>query len=88
MLGYKRWLESKKEWERSGKKPLMFVMCESTEAADQIAHELNGNPLYAELNRSTINLHTNLKGKIKIEGKGANRIQVFVESERRSATMT
>lgn len=82
MLAYKRWLESKKEWERSGKKPLMFVMCESTEAADEIARELNGNPLYAELNRSTINLHTNLKGKIKIEGKGANRIQVFVESEK------
>ena len=82
MLGYKRWLESKKEWERSGKKALMFVMCDSTEAADQITSELNGNPLYSELNHCTINLHTNLKGKIKTEGKGGNKVQVFVESEK------
>jgi type III restriction enzyme len=82
LLGYKRWLESRKEWEKSGKKPLMFVMCDSTEAADRITRELNGNPLYAELNHRTINLHTNLKGKIKTEGKGANKVQVFVESEK------
>jgi len=80
MLGYKRWIESKKEWDRSGIKALMFVMCENTDAADQIARELNNNPLYEELNRSTINLHTNLKGKIKTQGKGANKIQVFIES--------
>ena len=82
MLGYNRWLESKKEWERSGKKPLMFVMCEDTEAADQIAKELNTNPLYEELNRCTINLHTNLKGKVKSRGRGKNKTAVFEESEK------
>jgi len=82
MLGYKRWLESKKEWECSGKNPLMFVMCDSTKAADEITRELNANPLFEGLNRATINLHTNLKGKVKMVGQGANRAAVFVESEK------
>lgn len=79
MLGYNRWLKSKEEWDKSGKKALMFVMCEDTEAADQIAKELNTNPLYEWLNHRTINLHTNLKGKVKSTGRGKNKITVFVE---------
>ena len=82
MLGYKRWVESQKEWEKSGKKALMFVMCEDTAAADEIAKELNANPLYEELNHRTVNLHTNLKGKVKSVGRGKNKITVFVESEK------
>jgi len=82
MLGYKRWLESKKEWDKSGKKALMFVMCEDTEAADQIAKELNGKSLYEELNHCTINLHTNLKGKVKAIGRGKSKRTVFVENEK------
>ena len=82
MLGYQRWLKSKEEWEKSGKKALMFVMCDSTEAADQITKELDSNPRYQELNHCTINLHTNLKGKIKSQGRGANKVQVFIESEK------
>ena len=82
MLGYNRWLKSRQEWEKSGKKALMFVMCDSTEAADQIARELSKNPLYEELNGSTINLHTNLKGKVKAVGQGANKRLVFVENEK------
>jgi type III restriction enzyme len=64
-VGYARWLKSKEEWQRSGKKPLLFVMCEDTAAADEIAHRMNTDPVFAELNDRTINLHTNLKGKIK-----------------------
>jgi type III restriction enzyme len=82
LLGYRRWQESKKEWEKSGKKPLMFVMCEDTTEANQIASELNGNPLFQELNGRTINLHTNLKGRIVLRGSGPNRMRVFVESEK------
>ena len=82
LLGYKRWLESKKEWEKSGKKALMFVMCEDTEAADQIAKELNNNPLYEELNGKAVNLHTNLKGKVVWKGQGKDRYAVFKESEK------
>lgn len=77
-LGYKRWLKSKEEWEKSGKKPLIFVMCDDTAAADAITTRLNGDEIFKELNGRTINLHTNLKGKVKkVDGR-----PVFVESEK------
>jgi len=81
-IGYERWLASKKEWQDSGKKPLLFVMTESTKAADEIARRFNNDRLFKELNGSTINLHTNLKGKIKKLGRGKNAREVFVESEK------
>lgn len=81
-LGYKRWLLSKDEWEKSGKKALLFVMTESTEAADAIARRLNSDPIYSELNGRTINLHTNLKGKIKKRGRGKDAVVEFVENEK------
>jgi type III restriction enzyme len=82
MVGYARWLKSKEEWERSGKKPLLFVMTEDTAAADQIAKRLNTDPLFRELNGKTTNLHTNLKGKIKWIGGKKNGYPVFEESEK------
>lgn len=82
MLGYTRWLKSKDEWEKSGKKALLFVMTEDTEAANQIAQRLNSDPLYQELNGRTINLHTRLKGSMKKEGRGAAAQMVFKESEK------
>jgi len=81
-LGYERWLKSRDEWLKSGKKPLMFVMCEDTKAADEIAGRLNGDPVFKELNGRTINLHTNLKGKLKKIGRGADARTEFVESEK------
>jgi len=82
LLGYERWKASRDEWALSGKKPLMFVMTEDTEAADQIARELNRSELFKELNGRTINLHTNLKGKLKKVGKGAGAHYEFVESDK------
>jgi type III restriction enzyme len=81
-IGYERWLKSCEEWEASGKKPLMFVMCEDTKAADEIAQRLNSDVIFKDLNGLTINLHTNLKGKIKNVGRGAEKYQVFEESEK------
>lgn len=81
-LGYERWLKSRDEWQRSGKKPLLFIMCENTAAADEITARLNSDASFKELNGRTINLHTNLKGKIKKVGKGADARQEFVESEK------
>lgn len=81
-LGYERWKASRKEWEKSGKKTLLFVMCEDTEAADQIATRFNTDETFKELNGTTINLHTNLKGKIKKVGRGAAAQEVFVEDEK------
>ena len=81
-LGYERWLKSRDEWLKSGKKPLLFVMCENTAAADEITARLNGDAIFKEVNGRTINLHTNLKGKIKKVGKGAEAREEFVESEK------
>ena len=82
LLGYERWKASRDEWAKSGKKALMFVMTEDTKAADEITRELNGSELFKELNGRTINLHTNLKGKLKKVGKGAGAHSVFIESDR------
>ncbi len=81
-LGYERWRISKAEWEKSGKKALLFVMCESTQAADEITRRLNGDEVFKELNGRTINLHTNLKGKIKRVGRAADARLEFVENEK------
>ena len=81
-LGYERWKRSRDEWNKSGKKPLLFVMCENTDAADQIAKRLNGDAVFADLNGKTINLHTNLKGKIKRRKIAGQTIEVFEESEK------
>lgn len=81
IIGYERWRKSKEEWQASGKKPLLFVMAEDTEAANQLAQRLNTDPLFAELNNKTVNLHTNLKGKIKWVGGKKKGYPVFEESE-------
>ena len=81
-LGYERWLRSCDEWRKGGKRPLLFVMCEDTNAADQITKRLNGDGVFADLNGKTINLHTNLKGKIRRREIGGQTIDVFEESEK------
>jgi type III restriction enzyme len=82
LLGYQRWTASRDEWKKSGKKALLFVMCNSTAEADQITQRLNTDELFKGLNGTAINLHTNLKGKLKKEGRGATSRYVFVESEK------
>lgn len=75
LIGYERWKKSQAEWQKSGKKALLFVMCEDTKAADEITQRLNSDAAFKALNEKTINLHTNLKGKVNKQG-------VFVESEK------
>jgi type III restriction enzyme len=81
LIGYERWRKSVEEWKASNKKPLLFVMTEDTEAADQIARRLDADPLFADLNGKTVNLHTRLKGKIKWVGGRKKGYPVFEESE-------
>ncbi len=81
-VGYSRWLKSRDEWKGSAKKALLFVMCEDTDSADAITQRLNTDTAFAELNGRTINLHTNLKGKVKRVGKGANARLEFVEDDK------
>lgn len=82
LLGYRRWQSSRDEWQESGKKPLLFVMTDSTEAADQITARLNSDSAFKDLNGKTINLHTNLKGKVRKRGKGPNAYEEFIESDK------
>jgi len=82
LIGYERWKASCEEWEKSGKKALLFVMCDDTEAADQITRRFNTDGVFKELNGKTINLHTNLKGKVKKIGSGINVRYEFVENEK------
>jgi type III restriction enzyme len=82
MLGYQRWQASRDEWARSGKKSLLFVMTDSTAAADQITRRLNSDGTFGDLNGKTINLHTNLKGKVRKRGRGAAAFEEFVESDK------
>ena len=81
-VGYERWRRSRDEWSRSGMKPLLFVMCENTDAADQITARLNSDAVFKDLNEKTINLHTNLKGKIKKQKIDGRMIEVFIEDEK------
>lgn len=81
-LGFARWQKSNEEWEKGGKKALLFVMCESTEAADQITQRFNTDPTFKELNGKTINLHTNLKGKLKKVKRGGQEFYEFIENEK------
>jgi type III restriction enzyme len=80
-LGYERWKASRREWQAGGKKPLLFVMCENTREADQITVRFNTDPVFEALNGATINLHTNLKGRLKKVGRGAEARMEFVEDE-------
>ena len=79
--GYARWTRSMEEWEGSGRTPLMFVMCEDTEAADAVARRLNTDPAYKLLNGKTINLHTNLKGKFRNRVVNGQKVKIFEESD-------
>jgi type III restriction enzyme len=81
-LGYERWKTSREEWAKSGKKALLFVMCEDTAAADQIASRFDKDEVFKELNGRTINLHTNLKGRVKRVGNGANARMEFREDDK------
>lgn len=82
LLGYNRWLASRDEWLPTGRKALLFVMTEDTKAADEIAKRLDSDPVFKELNNKTINLHTNLKGKLVQRGKGATAYLEFKENEK------
>ena len=63
-LGYKQYEWADEEWQGSGKKPILFVMTESTDAANEVAEALDSDE-YPLLKGKVINLHTRLKGKVK-----------------------
>ena len=80
-LAYTLWEHSIEGWEEMLEKlpadrqkkvppcPVIFVMCEDTNSADNIAQALNTDPFFEKLNGRTLNLHTNLKLKKDKHGK-------------------
>ena len=61
-VGVKEWLEQYKQYQSIGKKPLLFVMVDSTENCDEVAEYLERN--VEELNGSVLSIHTNKSGEI------------------------
>jgi len=59
--GVKKWKEIEKEMSRAGKKPILFVMTESTKAANQVGDYLDTFP---ELTDKVLVIHTNKTGEI------------------------
>lgn len=78
-LGYARYAETFKNLEQV-RKPILFVMTEDADAANEIAAYLDTDA-FPLLKGRVLNLHTRLKGKIKKVMRGGREIQEFVESE-------
>ena len=67
--GITKWREINAEMEKSGKKPVLFVMTESTKAANQVANWLEGQEGFAG---RVLTIHTNQKGEVA-EGSSNQR---------------
>ena len=62
--GISKWREQWEEFQKTGKKPVLFIMAENTKAADQIADWLEGQQEFAG---HVLTIHTNRSGDI-VEG--------------------
>ncbi|MGC8979027.1 DEAD/DEAH box helicase family protein [Caldisericum sp.] len=60
--GVRRWREYKKNLEKVGKTPILFIMCENTDAADDVYTYLNS---LSDLKNKVLIIHTNLSGEIQ-----------------------
>lgn len=85
-LGYQQYKQAFDEWQGT-RKPILFVMTESAQKANEIAQALNtldqwpGDEEPNLLKGRVLNLHTRLKGKIKTRKVGKQTFQEFVYSE-------
>lgn len=81
LLGYKQYEYAFEEWSGSFK-PILFVMCENAQKANEIASKLNKDherfPLIAG---KVLNLHTRLEGKIVKRRVGSRTFEEFVPDE-------
>jgi type III restriction enzyme len=78
-LGYQRY---EKTFEELGKvrKPVLFVMTEDADAANEVADYLDSDA-FPLLKGRVLNIHTRLKGKIKEVTRGGRTFKEFVEDE-------
>lgn len=67
-LGYESYSKAFETWQQTHK-PILFVMTESTDAANEVAAYLDSDR-FPLLKGRVINLHTKLKGKVKKDKQG------------------
>ncbi|MGB9670532.1 MAG: DEAD/DEAH box helicase family protein [Halothiobacillaceae bacterium] len=78
-LGYQRYARTYEELGRV-RKPVLFVMTEDAEAANEVADYLDSDT-FPLLKGRVLNIHTRLKGRIKTVTRGGRTYQEFVENE-------
>lgn len=78
-LGYQRYEQSYHELHRV-RKPILFVMTEDANAADEIARHLDSDA-FPLLKGGVLNIHTRLRGRITTVTRGGRTFKEFVESE-------
>lgn len=81
LLGYQQYERAYQEWEGT-QKPVLFVMTENAQKADEIAARLNNDDRFPLLKGKVLNLHTRLKGKVVKRKRGGEDYMEFVPSEK------
>lgn len=78
-LGYQRYSKTYDELSKV-RKPILFVMTEDADAANEIADYLDSDQ-FPLLKGRVLNVHTRLKGRIKTVKRGGRDVKEFVENE-------
>lgn len=78
-IGYEAYAKRYEELEKT-RKPVLFVMTEDTRAADEVAAYLDSDR-FPLLRGRIMNLHTNLRGRIRTVNRGGRRVKEFVEND-------
>jgi len=78
-LGYQRYEKTYDELVKV-RKPVLFVMTENANAANEVADYLDSDS-FPLLKGRVLNIHTRLKGRIKTVTRGGRTFQEFVENE-------
>ena len=78
-LGYARYAAAFEELSRV-RKPVLFVMTEDAQAANEIAEYLDSEA-FPLLKGRVLNIHTRLKGKVKEVTRGGRKVKEFIEDE-------
>ena len=78
-LGYQRFEKTYEELSQV-RKPILFVMTEDANAANEVADYLDSDT-FPLIKGRVLNLHTRLKGRIKTYLRGGREVKEFVESE-------
>jgi type III restriction enzyme len=78
-LGYERFKKTYEEMKKV-RKPILFVMTEDAESANEIADDLDSDR-FPLVKGHVLNIHTRLKGRVKTVRRGGKDVKEFVESE-------